>query len=140
MEAITLLLVSILGIYGTSIITKAGEDTFDAGRQLVTRKLKGTPTGKALSEGKDPDPRQAVIDVEAIAQDPEIEQLLQQIQALLSQNEELKQQIAKAQQRLQKIIQVNKDNAQGYQFTDKVDARFIGGNHQHYYGDDSKSS
>jgi hypothetical protein len=131
MEAITLLLVSILGNLGSGILSKAGSDIFDGGRQLVTRKLRGTPTGKALSEGREIDPRQAVIDVEAIAQDPEIEELLQQIQALLSQNEELKQQVQEAQQRLQKTIQVNKDNAQGYQFTGKVEAQYIGGVHNH---------
>ena len=91
MEPITLLL-AVLGVYGTAIATKAGQETFDATRQLLKHKLTGTPTGEALNEGKDPDPRQAVIDVEAIAQDAEIEQLLLQIQQLLSQNEELKKQ------------------------------------------------
>ncbi len=96
MEPITLLL-TVLGVYGTAIATKAGQETFDATHQFVEHKLTGTPTGEALNEGKDPDPRQAVIDVEAIAQDPEIEQLLQQIQRLLSQNEEFKKQIESAQ-------------------------------------------
>lgn len=130
MEPITLLL-RILGVYGTAIATKAGQETFDATRQLLKHKLTGTPTGKALNEGKDVNPRQAVIDVKAIAQDSEIEQLLQQIQQLLSQNEELKQQIENLQKRLQKNIQINKDQAQGYQFNDKIKAQSIGGIHYH---------
>ncbi|MDJ0659176.1 MAG: hypothetical protein QNJ42_06755 [Crocosphaera sp.] len=130
MDATTLLL-AVLGIYGTGIATKAGHETFETIRQLVKHKLTGTSTGKALNEGEDPDPCQAVIDVEAIAQDPEIEQLLQQIKRLLSQNEELKQQIESAQKRLQKNIQINKDNSQEYQFNDKVKAQSIGGIHYH---------
>ncbi len=130
MKVITLLL-AVLGVYGSGILSKAGADTFESGRQLVKRKLTGTSTGKALSEGTEIDPNQAVIDVEAIAQDPEIKQLLQQIQALLSENEALKQQIESAQQRLQKNIQINKDNAQGYQFNDKVETQFLGGVHYH---------
>ena len=130
MEPITLLL-AILGVYGSGIIAKAGEDSFDATRQLVKRKLTGTSTGKALKEGKDPDPRQAVIDVEAIAQDPEIEQLLKQIQTLLSKNEALKKQLESAQKRLRKTIQINNDQAQGYQFNDNVETQSIGGIHYH---------
>ncbi|MGK7930738.1 MAG: hypothetical protein AB4041_04815 [Microcystaceae cyanobacterium] len=131
-EAITWLLIR-LGALGTGILSKAGSDIFDAGRQLLTRKLTGTSTGKALSEGTEIDSNQAVIDIEAIAQDPEIEQLLQQIQALLSQNEELKRQVQEAikQQPLQKNIQIIKDKSQGYQFNDKVETQFIGGIHYH---------
>ena len=141
MEQVNLLL-AILGVYGTAIATKAGQETFDVTRQLLKRKLTGTPTGEALNEGKDPDPQQAVIDVKAIAQDPEIEQLLQQIQQLLSQNEELKKQIESAQEPSQNTIQNNQDNSEAYQITGKVETNSIGGKHthHHYHGVDPKSS
>ena len=49
MEPITAALLVILGIYGTGFVNKAGEDTWDKGRQYLTRKLQGTATAKALA-------------------------------------------------------------------------------------------
>jgi hypothetical protein len=134
MEPITAALLVILGIYGTGFVNKAGEDTWDKGRQYLTRKLQGTATAKALASGQEPDLNQAVIDVEAITADPEIESLKVQIQMLLSQNEDFKKQVEAMQK---KTIQVNKDKSQGYLFTEKVETKFFGGIHYHM-GDPSK--
>ncbi|AFY38895.1 hypothetical protein Lepto7376_2624 [[Leptolyngbya] sp. PCC 7376] len=87
------LLLLVLGIFGSGIAAKAGEDTFDAGRKLLTEKLKGSDTGRALAAGEEIDPEQAVIDVEVIAADDEVKELLAEIQKLLAQNEDLQQQV-----------------------------------------------
>lgn len=106
MDPITLL-VAVLGIYGSEIIAKAGENTFDAGRQLLINKLKGSATGRALSAGAEVEPAQAVIDVQAISSDDEVQTLLAEIQKLIAQNEDLQQQVNEAIAQQPQIINKN---------------------------------
>ncbi|MBJ7899685.1 MAG: hypothetical protein GC158_07160 [Cyanobacteria bacterium RI_101] len=130
MDPITAALLMILGIYSSGIVNKAGEDTWDVGRQLLRRKLANTPTGKALAAGQEPNPDQALIDVEAISADPELEELKSQLQTLLAQNEEFKRQA----EAIKKNIQINRDQAQGYLFEGEVKSQFLGGTHIHHHG------
>jgi hypothetical protein len=106
MDPITLL-VAVLGIYGSGIVAKAGEDTFDHCRQLLTAKLKGSDTGRALAAGTEIDPEQTVIDVEAIALDPEVQVLTEKIQQLIAQNEDLQRQFNEAIRQQPQVINKN---------------------------------
>jgi len=95
MEPVSLL-VGLLVIVGTGSLTKVGENITDETVKLarslwsvLIRKAPNTQTVKAISAGEDFDARQAVIDVEAIADDPEVTKLLEQVRSLLSSNQEL---------------------------------------------------
>ncbi|MEI6426845.1 MAG: hypothetical protein WCO45_00445 [Pseudanabaena sp. ELA607] len=95
MEPVSLL-VGLLLIVGTGSLTKVGEnitdETVKLGRSLwsvLKRKAPDTATVKAISAGSDFEAQQAVIDVEVIADDPEVTQLLEQVQSLLASNQEL---------------------------------------------------
>jgi hypothetical protein len=75
MEPVSLL-VGLLVIVGTGSLTKVGENITDETVKLarslwsvLSRKAPNTQTVKAISAGEDFDARQAVIDVEAIADD-----------------------------------------------------------------------
>lgn len=95
MEPVSLL-VGLLVIVGTGSLTKVGENITDETVKLarslwsvLIRKAPNTQTVKAISAGEDFDARQAIIDVEAIADDPEVTKLLEQVRSLLSSNQEL---------------------------------------------------
>jgi hypothetical protein len=95
MEPVSLL-VGLLLIVGTGSLTKVGEnitdETVKLGRSLwsvLKRKVPDTATVKAISAGADFEAQQAVIDVEVIADDPEVTQLLEQVRSLLASNQEL---------------------------------------------------
>jgi hypothetical protein len=95
MEPVSLI-VGLLAIVGTGSLTKVGENITDETLKLarslwsvLCRKAPNTQTVKAISAGEDFDARQAVIDVEVIADDPEVTKLLDQVRSLLSSNQEL---------------------------------------------------
>lgn len=96
MEPVSSLIVGLLLIVGTGSLTKVGENITDETLKLarslwsvLSRKAPNTQTVKAISAGEGFDARQAVIDVEAIADDPEVTKLLEQVRSLLSSNQEL---------------------------------------------------
>ena len=95
MEPVSLL-VGLLVIVGTGSLTKVGENITDETLKLarslwsvLSRKAPNTQTVKAISAGEDFDTGQAVIDVEAIADDPDVIKLLDEVRSLLSSNQEL---------------------------------------------------
>ena len=95
MELVSLL-VGLLVIVGTGSLTKVGENITDETVKLarslwsvLSRKAPNTQTVRAISAGKDFDAGQAMIDVEAIADDPDVVKLLDEVRSLLSSNQEL---------------------------------------------------
>jgi hypothetical protein len=95
MEPVSLL-VGLLVIVGTGSLTKVGENITDETVKLaralwsvLSHKAPNTQTVKAISAGKDFDTQQAVIDVEAIADDPDVIKLLDEVRSLLTSNQEL---------------------------------------------------
>ena len=90
------MLVGLLAIVGTGSLTKVGENLTDETVKLarslwsvLSRNAPNTQTVRAISAGEDFDAGQAVIDVEAIADDPDVVRLLEQVRSLLSSNQEL---------------------------------------------------
>ena len=70
--------------------------------------------------------------------DPEVRELLTEMQKLMSSNQELATKLAATEKQIRNT-QINKDQSQGYQFTEKVEAQNIGGtHHHHYHGDTNK--
>jgi len=107
MEPVSLL-VGLLVIVGTGSLTKVGENITDETVKLarslwsvLSRKAPNTQTVKAISAGEDFDAGQAVIDVEAIADDPEVTKLLDQVRSLLSSNQELAAKVEALQVKIQ---------------------------------------
>jgi hypothetical protein len=95
MEPVSLL-VGLLVIVGTGSLTKVGENITDETVKLarslwsvLSQKAPNTQTVKAISAGKDFDTQQAVIDVEAISDDPDVVKLLDEVRSLLANNQEL---------------------------------------------------
>ena len=95
MEPVSLV-VGLLVIVGTGSLTKVGENITDETVKLarslwsvLSRKAPNTQTVRAISAGKDFDAGQAMIDVEAIADDPDVVKLLDEVRSLLSSNQEL---------------------------------------------------
>ncbi|PZU93372.1 MAG: hypothetical protein DCE90_16510 [Pseudanabaena sp.] len=87
------LLVGLLVIVGTGSLTKVGEnitdETVKLARLLLSRKAPDSQTAKLMAAGEKIDYQQAVIDVEAIAADPDVVQLLDKVRSLLASNQEL---------------------------------------------------
>jgi hypothetical protein len=137
MEPITLTL--LLGIVGTGVLTKVGENITDElspkVRELfgvIQRKRPQTKTAEAIEAGQELDYEQTVIDVEPIESDPEVLKLADEIRSLIAQNQSLQAKLdAEVAKVRAKNLQVNRDRSQGYQFNEKVDAKFIGGTHYH---------
>lgn len=138
MELVTLLW-GLAQIVGTGVLTKVGENILDAAspkyRELtstIQSRLPGTQTAKALESGQKLDYEQTVIDLKPIESDPEVLKLADEVRSLIAQDKELQ---AKLDAELEKVraknLQVNRDRSQGYQFNEKVDAKFIGGTHYH---------
>ncbi len=74
---------------------------------MLKQKAPDTDTVKKLGTGKEVDYQQAVIDVEAIADDPDVVKLLDEVRSLLSSNKELADKVeALAAQVKSKNIQV----------------------------------
>ncbi|ELS30534.1 MULTISPECIES: hypothetical protein [Pseudanabaena] len=96
MEPVSSLIVGLLLIVGIGSLTKVGENITDETLKLarslwavLSHKAPNTQTVKAINAGEDFDARQAVIDVGAIADDPDVVKLLEQVRSLLSSNQEL---------------------------------------------------
>ena len=92
MEPVSLL-VGLLIAVGNGSLTKVGENITDAtvklAQSLLSRKAPDSQTAKLISAGKEINYQQAVIDVEAIAADPEVVKLLEEVRSLLTSNQEL---------------------------------------------------
>ena len=139
METVTLLL-SLAKIIGTGVLTRAAGNTFDSASPkiqeffgVIQSKLPDSKTAKALKAGQELDHDQTVIDVEPIAQDPEVLELADEVRSLIAQNQALQ---AKLDAEVVKIrvknIQVNRDRSSGNSvFNEKVEAKFVGGTHYH---------
>ena len=96
MEPVSSLIVGLLVIVGTGSLTKVGENITDETVKLarslwsvLSRKAPYAPTVKAISASQEIDYQQAVIDVEAIADEPDVVKLLDEVRSLLSSNQEL---------------------------------------------------
>ncbi len=96
MEPVSSLIVGLLVIVGTGSLTKVGENITDETVKLarslwsvLSRKAPNAPTVKAISASQEIDYQQAVIDVEAIADDPDVVKLLDEVRSLLSSNQDL---------------------------------------------------
>ncbi|MFO0150650.1 MAG: hypothetical protein ACK525_17695, partial [Microcystis sp.] len=77
-----------------------------------------------------------VIDLEPVLADSEVTELLTEMRALMSGNQELAAKLAATEKQIRNT-QINKDQSQGYQFNKNVEAKFLGGNHNHYYPSDT---
>jgi hypothetical protein len=125
---------------GTAIATgflgKTGENLNDSLLATLQRKFPTSPTLKLLTAGKAVEVEQAVIDLEPVLADPEVRELLTEMQKLMSSNQELAQKLAATEKQIRNT-QVNKDQSQGYLFGGKVEAQNIGGTHNHYYSSDT---
>ena len=123
----------------TGFLGKTGENLSDSLLATLQRKFPTSPTLKLLTAGKPVEVEQAVIDLEPVLADPEVRALLTEMQKLMSSNQELAAKLAATEKQIRNT-QINKDKAQGYQFTEKVEAQNIGGNHthHHYHSDTNK--
>ena len=95
MEPVSLLVSLVIAI-GTGALSKVGENitdgTVNLSRSLwsiLSRKAPDSQTARLIEAGKEIDYQQAVIDVEAIADDPDVVKLLDEVRSLLSSNQEL---------------------------------------------------
>jgi hypothetical protein len=118
MEPVSLIL-GLLGIVGAGSLTKVGENITDETVKLarslwsiLSHKAPNTQTVRAISAGADFDTQQAVIDVEAIADDPDVVKLLEQVRSLLSSNQELAAKVEAAAAKA-KIVQVMASDIEG---------------------------
>ncbi|MDX2254789.1 MAG: hypothetical protein NW214_04670 [Pseudanabaenaceae cyanobacterium bins.39] len=122
MEAITPILAAlkiivdsgVLNKVGDGAIAKVGENSVDFVSNLsqrlwsmLRRKAPDTDTVKKLGTGKAIDYQQAVIDVEAIADDPEVAKLLDEVRSLLSSNQELAAKVEELQSELRQVKSQN---------------------------------
>jgi hypothetical protein len=122
----------------TGFLSKTGENLSDSLLATLQRKFPTSPTLKLLTAGKPLEVEQAVIDLEPVLADPEVRELLTEMQKLMSSNQELAQKLAVTEKQIRNT-QVNKGKSQGYQFNKEVKAEFLGGtHHHHYHGDTNK--
>ena len=106
MEPVSLL-VSLAIAIGTGALSKVGENitdgTVNLSRSLwsiLSRKAPDSQTARLIESGQEIDYQQAVIDVEAIADDPDVVRLLDQVRSLLSSNQELAAKVEELQSEL----------------------------------------
>lgn len=116
----------------TSFLGRTGENLNDSLLAILQRKFPTSPTLKLLTAGKAPEVEQAVLDLEPVLADPEVRELLTEMQKLMSSNQELTAKLAATEKQIRNT-QVNKDQSQGYQFTEKIEAQNIGGTHTHHH-------
>ena len=122
---------------GTAIATgflgKTGENLNDSLLATLQRKFPTSPTLKLLTAGKPVEVEQAVIDLEPVLADPEVRELLTEMQKLMSSNQELAQKLAATEKQIRNT-QINKDQSKGNQFNEKVEVKHIGDITNNYYG------
>ncbi|MEI6064227.1 MAG: hypothetical protein WCQ26_06515 [Pseudanabaena sp. ELA748] len=95
MEPVSLLVGLAIAV-GTGALSKVGENitdgTVNLSRSLwsvLSHKAPDSQTARLIEAGQDLDYQQAVIDVEAIADEPDVVKLLEQMRSLLSSNQQL---------------------------------------------------
>jgi hypothetical protein len=129
---------NIAPLAGSAIVTgffgKNGENLNDSLLATLQRKFPTSPTLKLLTAGKVPEVEQAVIDLEPALADSEVTELLTEMRALMGSNQELAAKLVAMEKQIRNT-QINKDQSQGYQFNENVEAKFLGGTHNHYYYD-----
>ncbi|MBD2150571.1 hypothetical protein H6F44_10625 [Pseudanabaena sp. FACHB-1277] len=115
MEVITPILAAIkiivdsgvLSKVGDGAIAKVGENSVDFVSNLAQRLwyvlVQKAPDTKKWGTGKEIDYQQAVIDVEAIASDPEVAKLLDEVRSLLSSNQELAAKVEALQKQIEQL-------------------------------------
>jgi hypothetical protein len=124
-----------LGKVGDGAIAKVGENAVDGVGNLsqrlwamLRRKAPDTDTVKKLGTGKEIDYQQAVIDVEVIADDPDVVKLLDEVRSLLASNQELAAKVESLQKQLKSgdtisigkqvnVKQLGQNNTQNNNFT-----------------------
>jgi uncharacterized protein YlxW (UPF0749 family) len=95
---------------------------------MLRRKAPDTDTVKKLGTGKEIDYQQAVIDVEVIADDPDVVKLLDEVRSLLASNQELAAKVESLQKQLKSgdtisigkqvnVKQLGQNNTQNNNFT-----------------------
>jgi hypothetical protein len=106
MEPVSLLVSLVIAI-GTGALSKVGENitdgTVNLSRSLwsiLSRKAPDSQTARLIEAGQEIDYQQAVIDVEAIADDPDVVRLLDQVRSLLASNQELAAKVEALQKQL----------------------------------------
>jgi|GEM_PF-5921794 len=119
MEVITPILAAIkiivdsgvLSKVGDGAIAKVGENSVDFVSNLAQRLwyvlVQKAPDTKKWGTDKEIDYQQAVIDVEAIASDPEVAKLLDEVRSLLSSNQELAAKVEALQKQLKSGDTIN---------------------------------
>lgn len=118
----------------TGFLGKTGENLNDSLLATLQRKFPTSPTLKLLTAGKVPEVEQAVIDLEPALADSEVTELLTEMRALMGSNQELAAKLVATEKQVRNT-QINKDQSQGYQFNKNVEAKFLGGIHNHHYYD-----
>jgi hypothetical protein len=95
MEPVSLLVGLAIAV-GTGALSKVGENIMDGTVNLsrslwsiLSRKAPDSQTARLIDAGQAIDYQQAVIDVEAIADDPNVMKLLDEVRSLLASNQEL---------------------------------------------------
>ena len=106
MEPVSLLVSLVIAI-GTGALSKVGENitdgTVNLSRSLwsiLSRKAPDSQTARLIETGQEIDYQQAVIDVEAIADDPDVVKLLGEVRSLLASNQELAAKVEELQSEL----------------------------------------
>ncbi|MFN8748673.1 MAG: hypothetical protein ACK5ZE_13740 [Pseudanabaena sp.] len=106
MEPVSLLVSLVIAI-GTGALSKVGENitdgTVNLSRSLwsiLSRKAPDSQTARLIETGQEIDYQQAVIDVEAIADDPDVVKLLDEVRSLLASNQELAAKVEELQSEL----------------------------------------
>ena len=96
---------------GDGAIAKVGENSVDFVSNLAQRLwyvlVQKAPDTKKWGTDKEIDYQQAVIDVEAIASDPEVAKLLDEVRSLLSSNQELAAKVEALQKQLKSGDTIN---------------------------------
>jgi hypothetical protein len=117
MEPVSLLVGLVIAI-GTGALSKVGENITDGTVNLsqslwsiLSHKAPDSPTARSIGAGQEIDYQQAVIDVEAIADDPDVVKLLDEVRSLLASHKELAAKVEElaAQVKSENIQMVAKD-------------------------------
>jgi hypothetical protein len=145
MEPVTFLL-WLGGIAGAGVsagaLSKVGENIVDRLSPATTkvfawlgRKLPQSKTVTALGAGQAVNYAELLQELGPVLADPELQALLAAARSIAEEDPTLKVEMEGAIAKLQpQIKEIYRDQSQKYDFKEKVDAKFIGGNHNHNYG------